>query len=644
MKKSKRKDDVGLKQARRAGKAGAQQIKEVQEFVPFRFKEFAGIKPQRYIATLYVLIVLLMIYFLFLDKGLRAPQVQLQFYNLSGPASLYVDGKFYHNLTFSPGHFDSVNSNILLPVTNQAAVRELRVVQSGMEDWVEQPTLRANIWNNRWRPRRYNFELQLKQAPSFAPAHLWQEAWRAYLYRGLEGQKKMSFDASHPYPWVLSEGLRATLYSRTANDQSSFPPHWSADLQRGLASTTNVYQWGDLLSASCLIYQMDISADRQVADSATRVEILGPRSLALLARSAVKRLWRLEPGLQSLRESWKQRTAEIKEQGLLLSERDIKLQRFWQQNESTISLEPIEDRFKDSYATGLLDLSGLRFVRLNGQGLAVQQTELSNAEFAQFWFSAAGQDWRDIASGRPESEDELSRGGISALVLYAQDRDSGTVCRPSGWQESDGLEDILQNPLLQGRPVRGINWSEAEAYVRWKNKQNDNNVGWEFALPSLAQFRAIARARYQAERAGQETFRRADTGVNFVVSQMPPAFTEQTEDALGLKGLGNSLWEWLRVDYLPHRVGTSANGNSELGYKALGGGSWLNAISIDDSTRDLWADEFLIQDNELPVASSYGTVAGQFSAICSPYTGVRLVAVKLPVDFHGLGRELDDGR
>ena len=64
------------------------------------------------------------------------------------------------------------------------------------------------------------------------------------------------------------------------------------------------------------------------------------------------------------------------------------------------------------------------------------------------------------------------------------------------------------------------------------------------------------------------------------------------QNLLGLKGIFGSLWEWHSDDYLPYLATNSANGSSNLEYKTISGGSWLNTLAISDGTRDLWASEF----------------------------------------------------
>ena len=100
--------------------------KEVPIFETFHFKPLAGLSPDYYVTMVYAIIVLATIYFLFIDQGLRKPQVRLRFQVLVGDASLYINGKFYHNLIFSPGWRAST---VAIP----AGETKLQIVKSGME-------------------------------------------------------------------------------------------------------------------------------------------------------------------------------------------------------------------------------------------------------------------------------------------------------------------------------------------------------------------------------------------------------------------------------------------------------------------------------------------------------------------------------
>ncbi|WGK68125.1 SUMF1/EgtB/PvdO family nonheme iron enzyme [Candidatus Haliotispira prima] len=655
-------------------KSVRRQEDEEPVFKPFRFRNIGRLSPASYIPLLYGIALLLTVYFLFVDQGRRAPQVQVRFFLLSGDASLYVDDRFYSNLNLAPGWSTST-------VTLPAGLRKLRIEKAGMEPWVVEQDFRANVWNNRGNPTTYQFTVQMVQSQTVEAHHLWQEAWREYLYRGLEGQKHLSFDASHPYPKVLSDGLRALLYSKEENGESGrrIPDYWSADFQRGLASTTSIYQWGDLLSAYSLVVQSEAQGD----ETETRMALTGPRTLAILARTAVKRVARLEPGTRSLLDARDRVTREkiarekaareAEEEGEEAGEAEkteglsglgaqpwLQMEE-WLRNQNageakgkvraevqvqgsgpdkSVGLPSQiedkygdEDEYRDGYGSGpsigsvVLALGDIRFMAIPGRNFAVQETEVSNVQFARFWFSEFGVQWRQSRNSHRKESDAPSEAGVAKLVLYEQDHAE----RPWAWVEDADFAGISENVLLQDQPVRGVTWSEALAFAQWLDREQGAGKGsaWQISLPSVEERQALVETMARVRRtSGRENGREESRNFepDFVIPPAPPGFSGQTRDALGLKGLSGVLWEWLGGDYLPFLVTASKNGSSNLEYKAVAGGSWLNVLPVKEETRDLWANEFLAEGNELPVVADYRSLAGQFTGIRSPYTGFRVLA------------------
>ena len=586
-------------------------------FEKFHFPNIGRLRPVVYVPLLYLLALLLILYFGFFH--LSDSKVELRFYPLSGESSLYVDGRYHSNLNFAPGW--SASKVIL-----SAGHHTLRIEKAGMEPWILEKEFRANIWNNRWKPRSYEFTVQMTQT---APTHyIWQEAWRAYLYRGLEGQKELSFDASHPYPWVLSEGLRSVLYSYKELPESDMPAFWSADFQRGLASTTSIYQWGDILTAYSLAMQIRANQGspqntNNLSTNNPGIGILGPKSIALLSRSAIKRFSRLKPSAESLLYAWEKAEKEQPKEAL---KEDIGQTSVKELLEAILSQKlenssSVVNNNNEEIALGRqITLEGIRFIAIPGQDFAMQQTGVSNAQFARFWFRP------DRTSGTPPRNVETLPRSVAELVLDTPDHTG----LPLGWPETDNIDDILQNQLLQDQPVRGITWEEASAFASWlqqrTNRTGEAGSSWQITLPT-AEDRKILFETLEALDKGQ-VLQSPKPALDFRIPEAPPSFSQQESDLLGLKGLGAVLWEWLAEDYLPFSAGRSQNGSSDLLYKAVAGGSWVNALPIENETRDLWTAEFLSAGNELPFAATPSTVAGQFAALRSPYTGFRLIARK----------------
>ena len=181
----------------------------------------------------------------------------------------------------------------------------------------------------------------------------------------------------------------------------------------------------------------------------------------------------------------------------------------------------------------VLEFRDMRFMCVpnwnsNTRDFALQQTEVSNQQFARFWFSPAGKKLR--RKKLPE--------GYASLILYPEDQIDG----PLGWPENSTLTDILQNPLLQDQPVRGITWIEAQAFAQWidsefqqqnqiQNQFNGSNLNnqpiWQLRLPSSAEFQifnqSLSNLSKQNEVANPELGQQ-DLAFSFRIPQAPINF------------------------------------------------------------------------------------------------------------------------
>lgn len=585
---------------------GAQSVPEkesgLEEWREFHFKTLKikglNLEPRYYLFFLQVLIFFCLVFVFLILPGLRQAVVKLDVTVLNGPAIVYLDNRLLGNL---PRSYD-------VP----AGTYQLRVEKAGFQSFEQEVVLARRVWNNRWNPPQLHLELRLKadSAQKQNPAsNLWAEAWRSYLYRGLEGQRERAFDQSHPFPPVLSQGLRSYL-----SWVGPLPASWSADLQRGIASSTNIHQIGDFLQASSLIYQSvgsnargeEASLTMGGAIAAQSMQALGPRSLALMSRQLSKRLLRLRPYSQSLEQSlaeW-----QPKDSKRLLALQDLGSGAEPLESSAVSRQEPDNSR---------LLIAGQEFIQVNaaapaGKGYPAlwKLTEVTNREFAAFWQSPEG------LESRLEWEKQAQERAASQVSEFEQSSDSLGFL-PWNWDESGSFSAYIAE-----QPVRGIVWEQALAYCQWLQKQlreQPSYEGYEVRLPKLEEWLWLS-SKAEASKPSDWS--------GYQIPEEPQVVSELLPNNLGLVGMEGNVWEWLGDDYLPFRVSPAQDSQLDaakpvdLYFRALAGGSWLNHRQAWDET---WVSEFMRRSQEVPTYATSQSVGGQPIGLQNPYVGFRPV-------------------
>ena len=146
----------------------------------------------------------------------------------------------------------------------------------------------------------------------------------------------------------------------------------------------------------------------------------------------------------------------------------------------------------------------------------------------------------------------------------------GATNRPAPWQWH--AVDLAQHG---DRPVIGVDWSDADAYCRWKGKRLPTEAQWEKAARGTD-----GRLHPWGNQAPTNELANFALGARFSYGQvlMPVRSYEQGKSPYGLYQMAGNVWEWVQDWYAANYYETSPERNP-LGpdqgqFKVLRGGSW----------------------------------------------------------------------
>ena len=145
---------------------------------------------------------------------------------------------------------------------------------------------------------------------------------------------------------------------------------------------------------------------------------------------------------------------------------------------------------------------------------------------------------------------------------------------------------VSKNDLVQkeGHPVVAISWLDAQAFVKWLNETNKNDLAanYRYCLPSEAEWEKAARGTYGNIYPWGNDWdsKRCNTAESNIMDTTPVTQFPSGESPFGCADMAGNVWEWMRTLWghtYPHKLEDGRENEQESGGRVLRTKSLKNA-------------------------------------------------------------------
>ena len=185
------------------------------------------------------------------------------------------------------------------------------------------------------------------------------------------------------------------------------------------------------------------------------------------------------------------------------------------------------------------------------------------------------------------SEDEGPQRRVTIAEPFAVGRIEVTFAE---WDECRRAGVCKRNPDDQGwgrgrRPVVGVKWKDADAYVRWLSRK----TGKRYRLPTESEWEYAARAGttttyFWGKKAGKNRANCSGCETEWERKKQTAPAGSFAPNRFGLNDMHGNVWEWTQDCWRKSYEGAPTDGSAWIrggsggscGLRVLRGGSWLN--------------------------------------------------------------------
>jgi formylglycine-generating enzyme required for sulfatase activity len=233
------------------------------------------------------------------------------------------------------------------------------------------------------------------------------------------------------------------------------------------------------------------------------------------------------------------------------------------------------------FALGPTDESPVHLVEL--KGFWIDQTEITNAQFAQFVAQTG-----HVTTAEQLGGSQVTRPGTWAYTPGAD------------WQHPHGPADSIDGK--EDYPVVQVSWEDAGAYCAWAGRRLPTEAEWEYAARGLT----IRRFPWGDDRVADGLLNMADVTNNGHIADLtvndgyqfsaPVGSFPAGASPFGVLDMAGNVWEWVsdfyQIDYYKMSPAKDPRGPAAGDHHVIRGGSW-NEISAELRT----ANRHVLQDH-----------------------------------------------